>query len=57
MAVEEWYVNDDGDDSPGYGTTDRTDPAQSDNWSNAFQAIGTASPSVADSDIVYVLGV
>ena len=54
MAVEEWYVNDDGDDSPGYGTTDRTDPAQSDNWSNAFQAIGTASPSVADSDIVYV---
>lgn len=49
-----WYVYDGGDNDPGYGPTDRTDPSQADNWTNAFQLIATADTAASDGDIIYV---
>lgn len=52
MAV--WYVYHGGDDDPGYGPTDRTDPTQADNWSNAFTDLDSALDAVAAGDTIYV---
>lgn len=53
--MSEWYVSsisgDNGND--GYGPTDRTDPSQADNWTNAFENLVTAFVSAGDNDIIY----
>ena len=50
-----WYVWDQGDNSPGYGPTDRNDPSLADNWSNAFQSLATAITSATPgTDLILV---
>jgi hypothetical protein len=52
MAI--WYVYHGGDNDPGYGPTDRTDPSLADNWSNAFQTLIAAWSAMAIGDTVYM---
>jgi len=49
-----WYVYSGGDNSPGYGTTDREDPSESDNWTNAFTTLDTAFTAASSDDLIYM---
>lgn len=52
--MAEWYLYDSGDNDPGYGPTDRTDPSQSDNWTNAFTTLATAQAAMSNGDVLYI---
>lgn len=54
--MDDWYVSsisgDNGND--GYGPTDRTDPSQADNWSNAFEDLKAGFAAMGDGDNIFI---